>query len=365
MAVVTRELEQLHGSEVAPSPWEQGDPEAFERIYHAYRDRLFRFCYSKLRDAHEAEDVTQETFARAWRTQVSFADEARCYAWLRVVAGNLCTDLLRRRGRCQTAAEVEPGTTQGADDLVMRAGDTELVRRAMGRLNDRHRAALEQRETAGWTYEQMASHAGITISSVESLLWRARQALKRELVTLAGPDGILAGVPLIGVVVRSLHSAKARLTAWVSHWGTLPQVAAGAALAIGSGAAVYVAGLEGSAAPSPAARVPAAVVYVAPAAPPAAAASTPPTTAAALPTSSVASPARGAGPASAAPAQRPGQLENPITSTRPDNQRDKSMPLSAAVGPDSLGVDPPGLATYAGKLVADQATNALTGGANP
>lgn len=361
MAVEIGELEQLQAGALGDS-WDPEEARAFEETYEQFRARLFRFCYSKLRDVHEAEDVTQETFARAWRTHLSFSDRQRAYAWLRVVAGNLCTDLLRRRGRCQTAPDIEPGVSGAADDPVLRAGDAQIVRQAMARLNDRHRAALEQRESAGWTYEQMASHAGTTISSIESLLWRARQALKRELTALAGPDGLLAGVPVIGVVVRRLHGGRMRLSGWISQW-VMPQVASGAAMVIGSCAIVCVTGLGGPAdgGVTVPATIPAALTVPAPAATPAAPATTstsPSSTTAAGPTAPAAA-SRSAGSASTARGHL--GLENPVTSTRPDNQRDRSMPLSAGLGPDTVGVDPAGTVNYATKLASDQVAKALGG----
>ena len=362
MAVEIGELEQLQ-ADVLGSSWDPEEARAFEETYEQFRARLFRFCYSKLRDVHEAEDVTQETFARAWRTHLSFSDRQRAYAWLRVVAGNLCTDLLRRRGRCQTAPDIEPGVSSAADDAVLRAGDAQIVRQAMARLNDRHRTALEQRESAGWTYEQMASYSGTTISSIESLLWRARQALKRELTALAGPDGLLAGVPVIGVAVRRFHGGRMRLTGWISQW-VMPQVANGAAMVIGSCAIVCVTALGGPAdgAASVPAPLPAALAVPAPAPGP------PPTvttTTGAPSAATVAGPAGPAGTSTAAGSTPTGPhrlgLENPVTSTRPDNQRDRSMPLSTGVGPDTVGVDPAGTVNYATKLASDQVAKVLGG----
>ena len=76
-----------------------GDSAAFGNLYARYYERLLRFCLRRLNDRHEAEDAAQEAFARAWKALPRFAGERRFYPWLTVIAGNICTDMLRRRSR--------------------------------------------------------------------------------------------------------------------------------------------------------------------------------------------------------------------------------------------------------------------------
>ena len=78
---------------------QRGDSAAFANLYARYYERLLRFCLRRLSDRHEAEDATQEAFARAWKALPNFAGERRFYPWLTVIAGNICTDALRRRSR--------------------------------------------------------------------------------------------------------------------------------------------------------------------------------------------------------------------------------------------------------------------------
>ena len=171
-----------------------GDGSAFAELYTCYHDRLQRFCDRRLHDREEAADVTQEAFTRAWRALPSFAGERRFYPWLTVIAGNLCTDLLRQRARSRPTEELdrlrprdhEPAAGESTEDSVMAAVDGELVVRALGKLSDRHRRVLTLREGAGLTYQEIATHEGVEITTVETLLWRARQALKREYAALIG-----------------------------------------------------------------------------------------------------------------------------------------------------------------------------------
>jgi RNA polymerase sigma-70 factor (ECF subfamily) len=178
-----------------------GDSGAFGNLYARYYERLLRFCLRRLNDRHEAEDAAQEAFARAWKALPNFAGERRFYPWLTVIAGNICTDMLRRRSRSTPTDDLElsshehvgGGANETSEELVLAAVDGELVNRALGRLSVRHRHVLAMREGSGWTYQQIADHEGVEIGTIETLLWRARQALKREFTVLSESKGMLGG----------------------------------------------------------------------------------------------------------------------------------------------------------------------------
>ena len=183
-----------------------GDSAAFGNLYARYYERLLRFCLRRLNDRHEAEDAAQEAFARAWKALPRFAGERRFYPWLTVIAGNICTDMLRRRSRSTPTDDMEltaqhPVGVVGDDtseDLVVAAVDGELVNRALGRLSARHRHVLAMREGSGWTYQQIADHEGVEIGTIETLLWRARQALEREFAVVSESKEALAGFLVAG-----------------------------------------------------------------------------------------------------------------------------------------------------------------------
>jgi RNA polymerase sigma-70 factor (ECF subfamily) len=178
-----------------------GDSAAFGNLYARYYERLLRFCLRRLNDRHEAEDAAQEAFARAWKALPRFAGDKRFYPWLTVIAGNICTDMLRRRSRSTPTDDMELTAQQPvgvvsadtSEELVLAAVDGELVNRALDRLSTRHRHVLAMREGSGWTYQQIADHEGVEIGTIETLLWRARQALKREFAVVSESKEALAG----------------------------------------------------------------------------------------------------------------------------------------------------------------------------
>jgi RNA polymerase sigma-70 factor (ECF subfamily) len=204
-----------------------------------YYRRLYRFCLRRLHDAHEAEDVAQEAFARAWRALPTFGGDRRFYPWLSVIASHLCTDVLRRRNRSTPVAEFHQSnvasTDDGGEELMLAAVDSDLVAKAFTRLSDRHQRILHLREGSGWSYQRIADHEGVGITAVETLLWRARQALKREFATLAGAEGRFGawlGGALSLAGLKRLLSLPVRAMRRSAHSGVQ-----GAALAAGSAVA--------------------------------------------------------------------------------------------------------------------------------
>src|SRR4051794_3834951 len=244
--------------------FQSGDAAAFDELYRRYFSRLRRYCEKRVGDPHEAEEVAQEAFVRALRAMPGFAGDRRFYPWMTVIASRLCVDTHRRRARTTPEAEVDPGSVEGGQERIVAAVDTELLRQALERLGPRHREVLHFRETEGWSYQHIADHYGVSMGTVEALLFRARKALRREFITVSGRDsGFLGSLPLLGWLVHRLAGLRARLEA--SNAGSLVPIAvnmSAAAVAIGS-AAVLIPHHDGSARVTT--TVPAAVAPAAPA----------------------------------------------------------------------------------------------------
>ena len=228
-----------------------GDSAAFAALYSRYEARLLRFCLHRLHDRQEAEDVTQEAFVRAWRAIPRFAGDRRFYPWLTVIARNLCTDALRRRSR--TAPEVDVAVqleSSGAhladrqptiEEQVVEAVDGELVQRALGRLSVRHRRVLELREGSEWSYKEIARFEGVEVSAIETLVWRARQALKREFEAVSGSATSLGGFLLVGAGISRRWRALVARHGGILHPGGLRLRDAGMALVVTSAVAASAA----------------------------------------------------------------------------------------------------------------------------
>jgi len=151
----------------------------FERQYPL----VLRFCRSKLRSREDAEDAAQTTFFYALGSLGQGTVPTTEAAWLLTIARNVCLnrwDATRRRSRVEVARdphvlqEVAPGREDSDGQLIG-------LQDALGRLTEPQRRAILLREWQGLSYAEIATELDLSESAVETLLFRARRSLAREL----------------------------------------------------------------------------------------------------------------------------------------------------------------------------------------
>ena len=141
-----------------------------------------------MNDSHDAEDVVQQSFLRAYRAFETFrGDDAR--SWLLTIVRNGCfTELRRRRGRRNGHEPLDEDVPSPADDAgdphaaLVRRIDADSLGDALQRLPDVFREAFVLREMEGLSYSQIAEVVGVPVGTVMSRLARARQRLAEALI---------------------------------------------------------------------------------------------------------------------------------------------------------------------------------------
>jgi RNA polymerase sigma factor (sigma-70 family) len=152
-------------------------------LYERQYPLVLRFCRSKLRTREDAEDAAQTTFFHALGSLRQGTVPTTEAAWLLTIARNVCLnrwDASRRRSRVEVARDphvlqaVAPGREDSDVDLIG-------LQDALGRLTEPQRRAILLREWQGLSYAEIATELELTESAVETLLFRARRSLAREL----------------------------------------------------------------------------------------------------------------------------------------------------------------------------------------
>lgn len=151
----------------------------YERAYRANRDPVYAYVKGMLRDRASAEDVTSQTFERAWARRRSF-DPARGSerAWLFAIARNLTLDELRRQRRFAGLPEDEP-SDEGAGDVAERAAERVFVQQALAGLKARDRELLAMKFFAGLTNREIAALIDESESNVGTRLCRLLDQLRK------------------------------------------------------------------------------------------------------------------------------------------------------------------------------------------
>ncbi len=163
-----------------------GDQAAVQALVARKLPRMFALARRMLGDAHEAEDVTQELFLRAWRQAPTWRPgAARFDTWLHRVALNLCRDRLRKR-REQPMADPpdRPDPSAAPDRGVHQAELAVQVDAALGRLPERQREAIVLCHYQELTNIEAARLMDVSVEALESLLSRGRRALRLALADM-------------------------------------------------------------------------------------------------------------------------------------------------------------------------------------
>jgi RNA polymerase sigma factor (sigma-70 family) len=152
---------------------------AFERLYRRYVADVYRYVLAVLQNEADAEDATQTAFLQAYRAYERGERAERPLNWLIAIAHNVCRQRFRESARRPRLVELE-------DNVAARSGDDEApnaeeIRRALGFLAFNQRAALVMRELQGRSYSEIGRILGLSTSAVETLLFRARRALREQL----------------------------------------------------------------------------------------------------------------------------------------------------------------------------------------
>ncbi|GAA4551859.1 RNA polymerase subunit sigma-70 [Pseudonocardia xishanensis] len=174
-----------------------GDTAGFALLTERHRRAVQVHCYRMLANYEDAQDLTQETFLRAWNGRESFDGRAALRTWLHRIATNACLDFLDKRNhRTPVPAELPGGGSEVRylqpypDRMLPEDPHESAVARetielafivAVQHLPPRQRAALILRDVLGWPAAATADALELTVASVTSALQRARVTMRERL----------------------------------------------------------------------------------------------------------------------------------------------------------------------------------------
>jgi RNA polymerase sigma-70 factor (ECF subfamily) len=171
-----------------------GDADAFRQLVERHSQPLFRVAYRMTGNQHDADDVVQEAFLRAYRQIDSFEERANFGTWLHRIAINCALDLLRARGRLDRHYGGDPETAEmtGAarseaeqDRLLMSSELRKQVEIAMERLTGNERTAFVLRHFEGMPVEEIGKTLGIQVNAAKHTIFRAVRKLRESLEPFA------------------------------------------------------------------------------------------------------------------------------------------------------------------------------------
>ena len=167
----------------------QGDREALRYLYSRYADNVYSYVSSIVRDHYEAEDVTQQVFAKLTDSLARYEERGAPFlSWLVRLARNAAIDQQRSRRAIPVADPIESETADDGEEADRR----ETLRSALDTLPEDQREIIMLRHLGGLAPAEIAARLGRSESAVNGLHHRGRRALRAELIRLGAAPVTLA-----------------------------------------------------------------------------------------------------------------------------------------------------------------------------
>jgi RNA polymerase sigma-70 factor, ECF subfamily len=196
-ATATLDVASPHAAVLSgPGDW---TPPSWDDVVREHADRVYRLAYRLTGNPHDAEDLTQETFIRVFRSLADYKP-GTFEGWLHRITTNLFLDMVRRRARLRMEGLPDdsdrlPG---GGPEPEQVFSDTHLdpvLQAALDELAPEFRAAVVLCDVEGLSYEEIGATLGVKLGTVRSRIHRGRAALRAALQRHRASAGSTAGVP--------------------------------------------------------------------------------------------------------------------------------------------------------------------------
>ena len=165
-----------------------GDPRAFNDLINGYKRQVYSLIYRMVNNAADAEDLSQETFIKVFRSIRLYDSNYPFHTWFFKIAHNTAIDFLRANKKKPITIDdaenpieiVDPGLT--LEEKAEHLSQKELIERQMASLPPPYREILVLRHQQELSYEEIAGTLDIPVGTVKVRLFRAREILKGKLI---------------------------------------------------------------------------------------------------------------------------------------------------------------------------------------
>jgi RNA polymerase sigma-70 factor (ECF subfamily) len=171
----------------------QGDHEAFRLIFERYSRPIISFIYDMVSNRELAEELTQETFVRAYRNLRTMREETKLSTWLFGIARNVAREALRARVRDNQHVDLEDTLVLGLSDSEPEPVErllgkelNEVIQRSLAALDEDKRLVFTLKVFQQCSYEEIAKITGFSIPKLKTDLHRARSEMRRRIRPYAG-----------------------------------------------------------------------------------------------------------------------------------------------------------------------------------
>jgi len=169
-----------------------GDVDAFESLVYHYQNKAIKFCYAQLNDYHLAEEVSQETFLRLYKSVKHYRPEGNLNGFLYKIMLNLCRNAYKKTTRNKPVSDELININKSEDSSPLQTMEVQeskmAVRSAIDKLPAKYREIIILRELEELKYDAIAKLLQISLDEVKVRLFRARKQLNELLEATIGKE---------------------------------------------------------------------------------------------------------------------------------------------------------------------------------
>lgn len=165
----------------------KGDTSAFELLVDQHAVYVYNLALRVVKDPHEAEDMAQESFLKAWRGLKSFRGDAQFSTWLYRIVANVCYNRMPKLKRelanlpIEEYAEDQPNEQLSVDMAYLSTELGASIHQAIADLPESYSLLISLRHLQGMNYNEIADVTGLPLGTVKTGIFRARKLLREAL----------------------------------------------------------------------------------------------------------------------------------------------------------------------------------------
>jgi len=183
----------MNSPEIIIARARRGDDEAFRLIFDRYGRPIISFIYDMVGQRELAEELTQETFVRAYRSLNALRDDTKLSTWLFGIAKNVARESLRSRTKEDHRVEIDDDRVTAMtdselppDSQLLNKELNEVIQSALGALDEDKRLVFTLKVFQQRSYEEIAEITGFSIPKLKTDLHRARAEMRRRISPYLG-----------------------------------------------------------------------------------------------------------------------------------------------------------------------------------
>jgi RNA polymerase sigma factor (sigma-70 family) len=169
----------------------RGDQKAYGMLMDKYRNSIYHLILKIIKSPEDAEDLTIETFAKAFDRLHQFSPEYAFSTWLYKIASNTCIDFIRKKSIEKVSLEnehltitdnIKYSTSSDPETELIKAQRTEQLQQAVNEMDELFARVITLRYFKEYSYEEMSKELGTPVSTIKVQLYRAKKILLNKIL---------------------------------------------------------------------------------------------------------------------------------------------------------------------------------------